>query len=217
MPSGIAPRAQPAWLLISALGLVLLSACDSLTNDQTPLPSPGFKPIVTFVKPANGVTVTLDEGVVVDAIAQDASGILRVDFTVNGALVDSQTLFVAARRFEYDNTWKPRGLGQNTLTIVAYNVNNVASDPVSILVSVGPGAATETGVPATATQTPYVIYITVTPPAPSRQIVTPIVTLVSATPSPTSTRTLTPTPIQTPTLVATQTQTPMQTQTPTPH
>lgn len=215
MPSGIARRIQPAWVLVSALGLVLLSACDGLTNEQTPLPSPGFKPIVTFVKPVNGASYTVGEGVVIDAIAQDASGVLRMDFTVNGALIDSQTLFVAARRYEYDNTWRPAAVGQNVLTLVAYNVANVASEPVSIVVSVGPGAATETSAPVTATQTPYVIYITVTPEPAQPPRVTPIVTVITATAPATSTRTPTKTPVKT--VTATLTKTGIPTETPTPH
>jgi hypothetical protein len=212
MPHGIARRAQLVQMLIAALGLVLLPACESFGSDQTPLPSPGFKPTVSLVKPENNATVALNDSVPIDAIAQDGSGILRVDFTVNGVLVDSQTLFVASRRFEYEITWKPTGVGQNALTIVAYNVNNVASDPVSITVNVSSAAPTGTGVPATATQTPYVIFVTPTPPPTPRAIVTPIVTVITATVLPT----FTPAPTMTSTQTKTVTAAPSQTQSMTP-
>jgi Big-like domain-containing protein len=207
MPHGIARRAQLARIVAAAIGLVLFGACDSFLGIETPLPPPAFKPVVTFLNPANGTSVSLGDTVPVDAATTDGSGILRVDFLVNGAVVDSQSLFVAARRFEYQNTWRPTGDGKMTLTIVAYNVNNIASDPVSVSVNVSGTAPTATGVPPTATQTPFVIFVTSTPPPATRAIVTPIVTVITATPLPTSTRTPAALLTQTITVTATVSQT----------
>jgi hypothetical protein len=203
MSHEIARQSQHAFLVAAMVGLFLLAGCDTLLSSQTPLPPPTFKPIVTLNSPASGTSVSLNDPVTIDATATDASGILRVDFLVNAAVIDSQRLFVASRRFEYQTTWRPTTAGQNTLTIIAYNVNNVASDQVSVAVSVSGLAATATLAPGTATMTPFVIFVTATPVTPTRALITPVVTVITATPPATSTRT--PTAIQVNTVVATAT------------
>lgn len=193
-------------LLAAWIGLALLAGCDTVVGNQTPLPPPGFKPVVTFVSPANGSSAAVNDRVPLDAIAEDASGILRVDLLVNGTVTDSQPLFVATRRFEYQTTWRPLSAGETRLTIVAYNVNNVASDPVTVRVNVSGPAVTATTVPGTPTLTPFVLYVTSTPP-PTRQIITPAVTVITATPPPTQTRAPAANPARTVAVTATITQT----------
>ena len=206
MPIGIARRARLTPIFAALFGTFVLGACASEVTGQTPLPSPGFKPRVTILKPANGSSASVDDRVPIDANAEDASGILRVDFLVNGVVVDSQALFVASPQFEYSSSWTPTGTGPTTLTILAYNVENVASDPSSVGVNVSGPVATRTGLPNTATQTPYVVSITTTPPPATHQIVTPIVTVV--TPTRLSTNTATPSvlPIKTIAITSTVTQ-----------
>jgi Bacterial Ig domain len=173
----------------TTLALLLLAGCDTLLTGETPPPPPSSKPVVTLISPPNGTSVPLDDAVRIDAIATDGSGILRVDLTVNGGLIDSQPLFVATRRFEYQSVWRPAAVGQNTLTIVAYNVNNVASDPVNFTVKVTSAVRTSTAAPIMPTPTPFVMFVTATPHTPTRAAITPIVTVVTATPSSTSTHT----------------------------
>jgi hypothetical protein len=206
MPHGIARGANAVPIVAVLVALTLLVACDSTLVAQTPMPPPGVKPVVKFLKPINGASFALNDAVSIDATAEDDSGIIRVDFLVNGSISDSQSLFVASRRFEYQNTWRPRGVGQTQLTIVAYNVNNQASVPLSVGVIVTGPAPTITGVIGTPTETPFIILVTSTP-APTHQVVTPIVTIVTTTPLPTLTRTPTSIPPQVIIVTATVTQT----------
>lgn len=182
MFQGVLRREPLLWVTALTIASVLASGCDTVATSQTPLPPPGSKPVVTINAPANGKAAVLNEAVTVDAVATDRSGILRVDFLVNDASVDSQTLFVASPRFQYQAVWRPASVGQNKLTIVAYNVNNVASDPVSIAVTVAGPSPTATGPHGTPTSTPFVIYVTATPLPTARPGITPIVTVVTATP-----------------------------------
>lgn len=184
MPSRISRLAQLASLCSFLLGLGLLAACDTPLVPDTPLPQPGSKPIVTFKQPASGSSFAVQNPVLVDGIAQDPSGIIRVDLLVNGAVADSQSLFIASPRFEYSTTWRPTAGGQMTLSLVAYNVNNVASDPAAVTVNVSGQTATATLQLVTPSLTPYILLVTVTP-SPSPRPITPAVTVVTTTPLPT--------------------------------
>lgn len=214
MPSRTSPRAQLAAKCTVLLGLVLLSACDTPLAVDTPLPQPGTKPVVTVQRPTSGSSFAIHDPVLVDGIAQDRSGIIRVDLLVNGAVTDSQSLFVASSRFEYSSTWRPTAGGQMTLSLVAYNVNNVASDPASVTVNVSGQTATATIQLVTPSLTPFILYVTATP-SPSPRAITPAVTVVTTTPLPTQTRR--PTAISVLTVAPTATLTQTATITLTPH
>lgn len=210
-------------IMAALVGISLLGACDLLPPAETPLPQQGFKPTVTIVKPANGSQITAGTLVPISATAEDASGVLRVDFLVNGQVIDSQTLFVASRRFDYQATWRPKDGGAALLTIIAYNVNHASSEPVSVTVAVSGPAPTLTQPGQHSTPTPFVVFVTTTPPptTATHQILTPIITVVTVTPLPSAThqivtpiiKIVTATPL--PTLVPTSSPAPVLTIAPT--
>lgn len=186
MPSRSDRRTQLARTFSALVALALTVGCDTTIDVRTPLPPSASKPVITFQQPTSGTSIAVDDPVPVKGVAQDTSGVLRVDLLVNGTVVDTQSAFVATTRFEYSRIWRPKVGGQTTLTLVAYNVSSVASDPVSVTLNVSGQTATPTVKAETPTLTPFVQYVSVTP-SPTPLPVTPAVTVVTTTPIPSQT------------------------------
>ena len=178
-------------------GLALLFAVTFLTacgifdfgnNTETPIASPSSnKPLATLTQPDNGASFVQNERVLVYAITQDTVGILRVDFIADGVVIQTQPLTVASRRFDYLTTWQSAIVGVHSLTVIAYNVSGIASDPATLIVNITRGAVTEA-----ATPTPFVIYVTPTPSLTPPPTPTPKIIFVTPTSPPTPRPTATP-------------------------
>ncbi len=199
-----ARRTRSVWLLIVALLPIFLGGCGDSPGGDTPTSPARSKPSVTIANPRPDTVVGLNDRLPIEAVAFADSGVLRVELTVNDVVVDSQPVYITARQYEYHNSWQFASLGQHTLTLVAYDLDGVASDPVSRVVSVVSGTELATRLAPTPTETPFIIYITATPVLPTRTSTTtqtPRVIYVTATPRPTLTRTPKPIPTQTPKLI----------------
>ena len=109
---------------------------------------------VTITSPASGVVVHVGEQVQVISMASAEAGVARVELLVNGQLVRTDappsgnpTSFAVAQQ------WSPVAPGEETISVVAYDVNGAASEPAAIAVRVEAGTAGVTVTPSV-TQTP---------------------------------------------------------------
>ncbi len=192
----------PFWII--ACLPVFLAGCGDDSGGMTPTLPAGAKPSITIVDPQPNALVVLNDRIPINAIAFADAGVLRVELRVNDAVADTQLVYITARRYDYHSSWQFTSLGQHTLTLVAYDLNGAASDPVSRVVSVVDETQRATRLAPTPTETPFVIYVTATPVLPTRTFTatqTPRVIYVTATPRPTFTRTPKPAPTQTPKII----------------
>jgi len=144
-------------IIVVALILVLglLSQLVSRQGGQLP---PSI-PSVFIQSPVTGSQVQVGETVTVKTVASDSSGILRVELKVGGSIVDQAESEVPGGQpnFPVDLHWTPTVAGGYTLEVRAYNSQNVASAPTTVMVTVVDDGAipvpspTTTGFPWTAT------------------------------------------------------------------
>ncbi len=208
-------RAHPPIFFV-ALFALWLCACAEVSGEQTPGTSSANKPNVVFLKPDDKANFVANARVFVDARARDESGILRLDLFDNGVVVQTEPLNIASLEYEFQTNWTSSAIGQHTLTVVAYNVNGIASDLVSRTISISPPPADQS-LPLLPTATPFYLVVTATPRPSATPSLTPRVIIVSATPRPTPTLTpspfviivtATPPPTKAPTTAASRTLTP---------
>lgn len=119
------------------------------------------KPTVTITAPTSDAQVELGE-VNVLVSASDAKGIARVELSVDGALyrTDANPDPEGGTAWALVQTWTATELGMHTLSVTAYNVDGLASDPWAVTVEVVeegevvPTPTWTTGPPPAATDTP---------------------------------------------------------------
>ena len=145
-------------IIVVALILVLGGLLSQLVSRQgAQLPS--SIPSVFIQSPVTGSQVQVGETVTVKTVASDSSGILRAELWVGGSMVDQEESEVAGGQpsFPVDLYWTPTVAGGYTLEVRAYNSQNVASAPTTVMVTVVNDGAipapspTATGFPGTAT------------------------------------------------------------------
>ncbi len=149
------------------------------------------KPTVTITAPTSDAQVELGE-VNVLVSASDAKGIARVELSVDGALyrTDANPDPEGGTSWAVVQTWTATDPGMHTLSVTAYNVDGLLSDPWAVTVEVVeegvvvPTPTSGTGPPPTATDTPA-------PPPPPGATDTPA-------PPPEPTDTAEPEPTDTP-------------------
>jgi hypothetical protein len=177
----------PKLSLIVVVALLFSSvmACDfgGGVGAATPLvtmESPGTaKPRVTLESPTSGLQLEVGQPVEIVCLAEDSKGIVSVELAVDGILYATQETPnpEGQAQWKFVATWAAKvDPGVHTLTITAHNVDRVASDPVTISVTVVAGAAPE----ATGELTPP----TGTPP-PGTTLTAPTATTGAAMSSPT--------------------------------
>ncbi|CAG0946866.1 hypothetical protein ANRL1_03372 [Anaerolineae bacterium] len=125
-------KSQKWFVVVLAVLAIALVACST--------PS---KPTVAITS-ALGGQVPEGQDVPVQSSASDAKGITRIELAVDNEIVKVDTATPPQQTYSVVQNWKATP-GQHTLSVRAYNVNNVASDSVAFGVSVMPGA---TAVPA---------------------------------------------------------------------
>ncbi len=120
---------------IALVGLLVLCACNLITQTATPTPS---VPTVSFMFPANNVAVVEATDLQIQLLAQDPVGIARVELNVDGSLHQSATPVEAAAVpvFTVDMNWLAEGVGLHALEAVAYRLDGTASTPTLINVNV---------------------------------------------------------------------------------
>ncbi len=116
--------------------------------------APG-KPTIAIVSPPHGSEFREGENVAVQSVATDAAGINRIELMVDGAVVRSDSpLGGGQASFPVVQNWKATQ-GTHTISVRAYNVTGIASDPVAVSVLILPRVApTSMPVPPTALPPP---------------------------------------------------------------
>jgi len=176
-----------ALLTVVALLLGGILACDFGGGAATPKPlvtpeSPGTaKPRVTLESPTSGIELEVGQQVEIVGMVEDPKGVVSVDLAVDGVLYTTEYSPSAGEQpqWEFVETWVAEvDPGIHTLTITAWNVDKVASDPVSISATVVEGPAPEAPTATTATALP-----TNTPVVPQQAMPDLVVTDFSVDPA----------------------------------
>ena len=145
-------------IIVVALILVLGGLLSQLVSRQgAQLPPP--IPSVFIQSPVTGSRVQVGGSVTVNAVASDSGGIVRVELWVAGSVVDREESAMAGGQptFPVSLHWTPTVAGGYTLEVRAYNSQNAASAPTTVMVTVVDGGGipapspTATGFPGTAT------------------------------------------------------------------
>jgi uncharacterized protein YraI len=131
------------FLVLCLTALLALTACNLSSSPPTEEPLPGTpinpsgKPEVTIVSPEDGDEFVVDEEILVSANATDSVGITRVQLLANSRVVKSVSSESPSgdlsKNFLLDYT--PENEGDIELEVIAFR-GAVASDPVSISVSI---------------------------------------------------------------------------------
>ena len=100
----------------------------------------GSKPTTVITAPPHGSTYNEGDDVAVQSTSADASGVTRIELSVDGAVVRNDTPPSPQTNFSIIQNWKATQ-GTHTLTVRAYNAAGAASDPAAVSIQVGPSVA----------------------------------------------------------------------------
>ncbi len=118
--------------------IVLLSACNLQSGKSTPIPTPDI-PDVQFQFPQNNSTVFEGVDLNIELLASDTgSGVARVDLLIDDQLYQQSKpqISEAVPTFTVTMNWLTSGIGQHSLTAVAYRQDGTASAPQTIIIEV---------------------------------------------------------------------------------
>lgn len=106
-----------------------------------PLPTatPGGEvnpPSVQLLAPAQGQQIAVNQGINLVALTADDAGIRLVEFYADNVLYNTQSPPNNPTTYQAVFPWSSQQPGQHTLFVVAYDVNNNASPPATVTVSV---------------------------------------------------------------------------------
>ncbi len=101
--------------------------------------SSAVKPVVTISAPQNNAAMTLGDSVSVQIVAIDTAGISRVDVQIDGQPFATFAAGADATTFNGGQPWTPDVAGSHVIQAIAYNVDDVASDPAQVFVTVSAG------------------------------------------------------------------------------
>ncbi len=132
------PTLPPPSPTFSAANTVTPAA--TITSTQVLTASSSLGPVVQVVAPANNALVSLNQTVYVIATVASDNGIARVDLSADGILVHSENAPSPISSFPSILSWTPTQIGNHVLRVVAYDVNNLASTPEDLTVTVVPDA-----------------------------------------------------------------------------
>ena len=157
-------------ILPIALGLVVMgvTACDLLREAEGPT--------VQVTSPENFAKVQVGESVDVVSTATDPKGVTRAELWVGEDLyvTDASPSPEGETVWTLTQTWTPTEPGFYTLTVVAYNADEVASSPWAVAVEVVEGPTTGgTPAPTVPPGTPPPPGATTAPPPPPTGTVAP--------------------------------------------
>jgi hypothetical protein len=119
------------WIALA----LLLAACSLTAGDSTATPD---APTIQFQFPTDGVAVAAGTDLQIGLLAQDSTGIARVELSVDDVPHQSATPVenAAVPVFTVSMNWLARGIGLHSLTAVAIRADGSASDPATIRVQV---------------------------------------------------------------------------------
>lgn len=140
------------WLcrlsIVALLAVVLFTtaACNLVPAETTPIATPDL-PRVEFLSPPNRATVVEGALLDVDIVAQDeTAGIDKVEFFVDGSLLQTGEAETGNEEiYRVTMNWLAEGIGNHSLTAVAYRPTGLASQETTIIVEVvGDGNGSDT-------------------------------------------------------------------------
>jgi hypothetical protein len=108
-------------------------------------------PRIRLVSPESGVEVALGERVLVQSVAQDDEGVVKIELWVDGRLYEVNRSGRASGQLEFDaiQIWEASSLGRHTLLVKAHDVQGQVSAEASVGIEVVPPAPTPTLAPTT--------------------------------------------------------------------
>lgn len=131
------------WPIVAALGLLIVLAAVTASLWLS-LGGPQTVPTVSISSPADGTEFKTGDKVVVVSTANDERGVSKLELWVNDVFYvanDAQ----GQTSFSVEQKWAPTEVGSYNLQVKAYNIDNVVSEPASVLVKVAPGAVAPAG------------------------------------------------------------------------
>lgn len=155
------------WLLLVGL-IYSLAAC---TNSDTPATSFPIRPVAIISAPQNGTSFAVGQKVIITFTAADVTGIAQVGLSVDGQPIQVEKIDPTVNSFAGHTPWQPDKPGRHLIELRAINVNNKASDPAQVFVTVaGAAMGDETPIPisdtppSTFTPAPIMAAVTLIPP-----------------------------------------------------
>lgn len=127
-------------VLTGALAAVILAGCNLSQGTPTPLPTPDA-PLVEFRFPPNNSTVVDGTDLTIELLATDAgAGVARVQLFVDDLphLDGQPQIAVSVPTFAVTMNWLAQGIGQHSLTAIAYRLDGLPGPPATIIVEVVP-------------------------------------------------------------------------------
>ncbi len=151
-------------LLALLVGFLFVTGCSA----GTPLTTAQTLPVTVLEAPPSNSEYHVGDVVAVQSTSIDPSGVARVELTVDGALVQTDTPPQPQSSFTVIQRWTATA-GQHTLTIRAFGTANQVSNSASVMVSVLPVTSPTASVAPspTATSTPVPAPTLAPTPAPT--------------------------------------------------
>ena len=150
------------WATVSIiLPALVVSACGQTTpagdaSAGASVPSPALnKPVVVISSPQSGSSFALGQQVVLQLACADPEnkGLSRVDISVDGQLIASQSIQPAVANYVASQVWQPDRAGNHVIEVRTYNLAGVASDPAQVIVNVIEPAVQSSSAPTPANET----------------------------------------------------------------
>lgn len=108
-------------------------------------------PTIEILSPEGNIEVRIGDRVLVQSIAQDDSGVVKIELWVDGRLyqVDRPNKNADEKSFDVIQIWDAPSVGTHSLVVKAHNVDGLISVPDSVMVAVLPALPTPTPSPTT--------------------------------------------------------------------
>jgi hypothetical protein len=113
------------------------------------IPQPSEAPTIRLESPESGLEVVQGERVLVQSLAQDDNGVIKIELWVDGRLYETNRPKQTGEQPGSDaiQIWEASTLGSHTLEVRAHDADGQVSDPASVVVQVVPPRPTPTGAP----------------------------------------------------------------------
>lgn len=124
-------------------------AVATATFPPPPTPAPGQPtpsgennpPTIQLLAPAQGVQLAVNQSINVVALTADDAGIRSVEFYADNVLQNTLTPANTPTTYQAVFPWNSAQIGQHTLFVLAYDVNNNASSPATVTLTVNADTA----------------------------------------------------------------------------
>ncbi|MCB9077328.1 MAG: SH3 domain-containing protein [Anaerolineaceae bacterium] len=120
-------------LLTTALGLtVLLANCTGTSSE----PEQPAVPVAKITSPEANNNLPVDQDILVTFNAADIKGIAQVELSINGEAVMVEPVSPPVNSYTASYRWRPTQAGTQVIELTAFNVEQTASSPDQVIVTV---------------------------------------------------------------------------------